>query len=423
MAGLLIGVVVGWVSAPETVATPTFEATHTLLFEPRAGGGGEINQAAVLATMGAVPDRVAARLGIDRKLVRSMVSAGTHDNEGEVLITARSPDRAQAVALADVTSEELIVELGGPKSTLQTLERAVASPVPTDDIKGPGSHAGRALLLGVFGLFLGVGAAFAVERFDNRIRTKRTAEEALGVPVLAEVPIIPRSDRGRLQTGAQPSPFIEAYRGLRTSVDRWALPTGRDDGHRVIVVTSAAGGEGKTATVAHLAATLAEVGRSVLVISADLRRPCLHRYFDKAREPGLTDILRGAPDLRRVTDLNLTTAIRGVRFVASGAPAGNPGPLLERAGALLSEARSLADFVLVDAPPLLTTSDAAQLAHHADGVLLVVRAGRTSIGAAARSAEQLQLLGIPVLGAVLVAGDAAPTSSRSPRRGLAESRI
>lgn len=420
-AGVLVGVVVGWISASGTAATATtFQATHTLIADPH-GGDAYLYRAALLVKLGAVPDRVAGRLGLDRRLVQSMLSTETPVEVGLLLIIGRSSDRAQAEALANVTAEELIVELGGPKSPLQTLERAVASPVPTEDIKGPSSHAGRALLLGVFGLFMGVGAAFAVERFDNRVRTKRTAEEALGVPVLAEVPIIPRSDRGRLQTGAQPSPFIEAYRGLRTSVDRWALLTGGDDGHRVIVVTSAAGGEGKTATVAHLAATLAEVGRSVLVISADLRRPRLHRYFDKAPEPGLVDVLRGAPDARRVTDLNLTTTIRGVRFVASGGSVDNPGPLLERVGDLLSDARSLADFVLVDSPPLLMVSDAAQLAHHADGVLFVVRAGRTSIGAAARSAEQLELLGIPVLGAVLVAGDIAPTSSRSPR--VAESRI
>ncbi|HYT39475.1 MAG TPA: CpsD/CapB family tyrosine-protein kinase [Acidimicrobiia bacterium] len=404
-AGVLIGVVVGWMSAPGTAATATdFQATHTLIADPQ-GGEAFLYRAAVLARLGAVPGRVASRLGIDRRLVQSMVSTETPVGVGLLLITGRSADRAQAEALANVTAAELIVELGGPKSPLHTLEPAVASPVPTDDVKGPGSHPGRALLLGAFGLLLGVGGAFGVERFDNRIRSKHTAEDALGIPVVAEVPPIPRSDRGRLQSGAHPSAFVEAYRGLRTSVERWTPGTGGDDGHRVIVVTSPTGGEGKTTTVAHLAVSLAEIGHSVLVVSADLRRPRLHRYFDRPGEPGLADILRGAPDARRVTDLNLATAIRGVRFVASGAPVGNPAPLLDSAGDVLRDARSLADFVLVDSPPLLTTSDAAQLADSADGVLLVVRAGNTSIGAAARSAELLQRLGIPVLGAVLVAGD------------------
>jgi capsular exopolysaccharide synthesis family protein len=408
-AGVLIGVVVGWMSAPGTAATTTvFQATHTLIADPQAGGDAYIYRAAVLAKLGAVPGRVAARLGIDRRRVQSMLSTETPVRVKLLLITGRSADRAQAEALADVTAEELIVELGGPKAPLLTLEAAVASPVETEDIRGPSSRPDRALLLGAFGLLLGVGAAFAVDRFDNRIRSKPTAEAALGVAVVAEVPSIPRSARGRLLVGTQPSSFIEAHRRLRTIVDRWTPRTEDDDGHRVIVVTSTTADEGKTTTVAHLAATLAEIGRSVLVISADLRRPRLHLYFDRPREPGLVDVLRGAPDARRLADLNLTTAIRGVRFVASGAPVDNPAPLLHQAGDLLREARGLGDFVLVDSPPLLTSSAAADLARHADGVLLVVRAGRTSIAAAARSAELLQRLDIPVLGAVLVASDTAP---------------
>ncbi len=416
LAGVLIGVVVGWVSAPATAAkTTAFQATHTLIFDPEARGGSQIYQTAVLATLGAVPDRVAARLGIDRRRVRSRVSAEIPANLGVLLITGRSADRAQAEALANVTAEELIIELGGQEAPLHTLEPAVASPVETDDIQGPTSRLGRSLLVGTFGLLLGVGAAFAVDRFDNRIRSKRAAEEALGVPVVAEVPPIPRSAGGRLVTLTEPSSFVEAYRGLGSSVDRWTPRTDNDDGHRVIVVTSATAGEGRTTTVAHLAATLAEIGRSVLVISADLRRPSLHLYFDRPRDPGLVDVLAGGSGAPTLADLDLTTTIPRIRFVSSGAPVDNAAPLLDRAGDVLGAARSLCDFVLIDSPALLTTSDAADLARHADGVLLVVRAGRTSIGAARRGAELLARLDIPVLGAVLIASDAAPTSSRSPR--------
>lgn len=408
VAGILIGVVVGWLSAPGTAATATtFEATQAMILDPSARDRTIINRAAVLATLGAVPDRVAARLGIDPRLVRSMVSAGTRERVGQLLITGRSGERAQAEALANVTAEELIVEFGGANAPLRTLEPAVAAPVESADVVGPRSRPGRALMLGVFGLVLGVGGAFAVDRLDNRIRSKPAAEEALGVPVLAEVPLMARADRGRPVGSARPSAFIEAYRALRTSVDRGTPAAGNGDRGWVIVVTSPTAGEGKTVTVAHLAAALAEIGRSVMAISADLRRPRLHLYFDRPREPGLADVLRGAPDTRRLVDLNLITVIRGVSFVSSGTPVDNPSPLLDRIGDHLDSARSLADIVLVDSPPLLTTSEAADLARHADGVLLVVRAGRTSVGAAARSAELLERLGIPVLGAVLVGSDSS----------------
>jgi Mrp family chromosome partitioning ATPase len=407
VAGALLGVIVGWASAPGTAAPITaFQATHTLILKPgRSVETPRLTE--VLATLGPVPDRVAARLHLDPGLVKSAVSAEARD-PGLLLISSRSTDRAEAEALANVTAEELIVYLGGQNSPLETLEPAVASPVEADQIQGPRSRPGRALMLGAFGLVLGVGAAFGVERFDNRIRSKPAAEEALGVPVMAEVPTLPRSNRGRMLTEPQPSSFVEAYRGLRTIVDRWSIRTGNEGGHRVVVVvTSPTGGEGTTTTVAHLAATLGEIGRSVVVISADLRHPRLHLYFGRPREPGLTDILRGAPDVRQLTDLNLRTTTPGVRFVSSGAPVRNPAPLLDHIGDHLRAARSMGDFVLVDAPPLLTTSDGADLARHADGVLLVVRAGHTSTGAASRSVELLERLDIPVLGAVLVGSDAS----------------
>ena len=411
VAGALIGVVVGWASAPDASSIPAsmFQATHTMLPVRKVSSGAEgIRVSKVLATLGPVPDRVAARLRIDPKLVRSMVSAETAPS-GVLSITGRSADRVQAEQLANLTAEELIIELGGEKSPLRTLEPAVAAPVKSEEIEAPTSRRGRAMVLGAFGVVLGVGAAVWVHRFDTRIRSKETAEGATGARILAEVPSISRSNRDRLLTGERASPVVEAYRALRTSVDLWSTRTGSADAGRVVVVTSPTGGEGTTTTVAHLAVTWGEFGRSVVAISADLRNPRLHLHFERPREPGLSDVLRGAPDARRLIDLALSTTIRGVRFVSSGAPVRNPAPLLDRIGDHLREARDMADLVLIDAPPLLTTSDGADLALQADGVLLVVRAGRTSVGAARRSAELLERLGIPVLGVVLVGSDRSAT--------------
>ena len=403
LAAVLIGIVVGWLSGPgATRRNVTFEAIRILLLDPSAKVTPDVRRAAVRATLGPVPRRVASRLGLDPRLVQSRVFADFRYEEGLLRITGRSADPAQAEALANVTAEELIIELGGPAAPLKTLEPAVASPRTRNDVQGPTSRSSRALLLGGFGLLLGIGAAYALERFDSRIRSKGAAEDALGVRVMAEVPAMSPSGREQLVVG--PSPVFEAYRGLRTTVDRLALETDRGQA-RVIVVTSPLGGEGKTVTVAHLATTFGEIGRSVVAVSADLRHPRLHIYFDKAREPGLTDVLRGAPDVRRLTDLNLATKVRGVRVVASGAPVRNPAPLLDHIGDHLRDARDLADLVLIDAPPLLATSDGADVARHADSVLLVVRAGRTSVGAARRSVELLERLGIPLLGTVLIASD------------------
>jgi capsular exopolysaccharide synthesis family protein len=269
------------------------------------------------------------------------------------------------------------------------------------------------VLLGAVGLIVGVAGAVALDRLDSRIRSKGAAENAFGAPVVAEVPPIPKSSQGQLLARTQSSsPFVEAYRGLRTYVALWAPETGADDGHRVIVVTSPGAGEGKTTTVAHLAAMLAEIGRSVVVVSADLRRPRVHQFFDRPGAPGLVDVLAGTPGAPTFDDLDLATSVRGVRLVPSGPPVENPAPLMEHAGDLLRAFRKLADFVLVDSPPLLVANDAVDLARHADGVLLVARAGKTPVDSAERSAELLARLEIPVVGAVLVGSEAASTAAR-----------
>ncbi len=169
---------------------------------------------------------------------------------------------------------------------------------------------------------------------------------------------------------------MEAYRGLRTYVALWGPEKGADDGHRVIVVTSPSAGRGED-----------DDGRPIW-------RPCSPRSAGRSwwsrptsvapgsmststgpASPGLVDILSGTPGAPTFEDLDLSTSVRGVRLIASGPPTENPAPLLEHAGDLLRAARGLADFVLVDTPPLLVANDAVDLARHADGVLLVARAG------------------------------------------------
>jgi capsular exopolysaccharide synthesis family protein len=468
---LIVGAIGGWISAPgKTAGQISYRATHTVIYEPHSSQSYNIEQVALLATSGDVPSRVAARLKLDRATVRSAVSATANTDVSTIAITGRSTDSAMAVSLADVTADELNAEISGPdqaaydarikqltgavdaaqarlnavpakdaagqaaaradlnaaqqslaqyKSStpppdtqLVTLEKASATAVKPAGVKAPNSRTGRALLLGLFGLFVGIAGAVTLERMDSRIRSKSRAEDAFGAPVVAEVPPIAKSLQGRLLTRTDAtSPFIEAYRGLRTYVALWAPELHEDDGHRVIVVTSPGAGEGKTTTVAHLAAMLAELGRSVVVISADLRRPRIHQYFDQPEGPGLVEALEGS-DIPEFDKLERATSVRYVRLVPSGRPVNNPAPLLEHAAELVSATRPLADFVLIDCPPLLVANDAVEMARHADGVLLVSRAGKTPVEAAERSAELLERLDIPVVGTVLVGSEAVSNASR-----------
>jgi capsular exopolysaccharide synthesis family protein len=470
VAGLMIAGIGGWLTAPgETRGQTSFRATHTLLYDPEGAHGYSIGQVALLATSGEVPSRVAARLQLDRSTVRGAVMAVAETEVSTITITGHSGDPAQAVSLADVTADELVAEIAGrdraifeaeigrltaqvetaqkrlgaapkdptaqtaaqaeltsarraleqhqsagvPASQLRTLEKATASAISPAGVQGPKSKPVRAGLLGAFGLAAAAGGVLMLERIDTRLRTKRRAEEAFGAPVVAEVPHLAKSAQGQLLARTQPtSPFVESYRALRTFLALWAPEHGEDDGHRVIVVSSPAAGEGKTTTVAHLAAMLAEIGRSVLIVSADLRRPRIHEYFDRPGAPGLVDVVTPSPDAPTFADLDLSTSVRGVKLVPSGPAVENPAPVLEHARDLVALVRDMADFVLIDTPPLLIANDAAELGRYADGMLLVARAGQTTVEAAESAAQMLQRLEIPVVGVVLAASEMASTSSR-----------
>src|SRR3984893_10812092 len=193
------------------------------------------------------------------------------------------------------------------------------------------------------------------------------------------------------------SPAAEAYRSLAANLQLAYA----DRQLQTIGITSAAAGEGKSTTVANLAIALAEGGRRVIVIDADLRRPSLHTLFGVDRQDGLANLLRGSEQ----TQLPLVdTAAPGVRLLTSGPVANNPLEVLasRRFDEVLALARSQADFVLVDTAPAGALADAAVLAPRLEGILLVVSAGRTQRDLARRAREQLERVNANVLVVVLI---------------------
>jgi len=314
-----------------------------------------------------------------------------------------------------------LITQGVPPAPLVTLDPAHASEVHDSALAPPKSKPARGILFGIIGLLIGMGLALAAEKLETRITSKRSAEEAFGLPVIAEIPPLPggRKHRNELLTASRPaSPFVEAYRGLRTVVLLSAHEMAQESGNgqvngnrqgKVILITSPGAGEGKTTTVAHLAALLAEAGHSVLVVSADFRRPRVHELFGAQREPGLSEVLVARNGLT-LGELNLSTNVEGVKLLASGAPVENPAPMLGAAAELIRAARKLFDFVLVDTAPLLVANDASELVSSTDLVLLISRARRTSLDAADRASEVLERIDAPTLGIILVAASDTPTA-------------
>jgi len=191
------------------------------------------------------------------------------------------------------------------------------------------------------------------------------------------------------------SPAAEAFRSLAANL-QFAYA---DRQMQTIGVTSAAEGEGKSTTVANLAVALAQSGRRVIVIDADLRRPGQHTLFGVQREDGLANVL-----LSDLAQLPLQdTQISGVRVLSSGPSPANPLEALasRRFDQVLALARSQADFVLVDTPPAGALADAAVVAPRLEGMLLVVSAGHTKRDLARRAREQLARVNANMLGVVL----------------------
>jgi len=191
------------------------------------------------------------------------------------------------------------------------------------------------------------------------------------------------------------SPSAEAYRSLAANL-QFAYA---DRQLQTIGITSAAEGEGKSTTVANLAVALAQSGRRVIAIDADLRRPGLHTIFGVSRDQGLTDVLRGQESELPLQD----TGAAGVRVLASGAVAANPLEVLasRRFDQVLALARAQADFVVVDTPPAGALADVAVIAPRLEGMLLVVSAGHTKRDLARRAREQLERVNANLLGVVL----------------------
>jgi receptor protein-tyrosine kinase len=200
--------------------------------------------------------------------------------------------------------------------------------------------------------------------------------------------------------------LAEAYRATLTSI---LLPTLNGEGPRVLVLTSPDPGAGKTTVTSNLGMATAEIGRRVLLIDADLRRPRLHRLFEIPNSFGLTDILRITTPLEDipVNQLVRQTKIPGLFLVPSGPTTDGLTSLLysPRLTEFLQRVAKEFDLVLIDAPPMLHFADARVLGRHSDGVILVLRSGQTKRDAAMLARQRFDEDGTCVLGSILNSWD------------------
>jgi succinoglycan biosynthesis transport protein ExoP len=248
------------------------------------------------------------------------------------------------------------------------------------------------------GLCAALGLAFVREFTDPRIKTPKQLEEYLQLPFLGLIPDMKPVDGAERPTFEQlpPSPFADALRRVRANL-RLAAPA---RGPHILLVTSAVPREGKTTVCVGLAQCFAIAMPRVLVIDADLRRPCVHRTIALDSRTGLSEYLAGKAD---VDDVIQTTAFENLWVIASGSVPENPSELLgyARMVGLLEAVRGRFDWILIDTAPVLSAPDAEQLAQLASGILLVVAAEMTPREDVMRAEQELAKTRVPFAGCVL----------------------
>jgi capsular exopolysaccharide synthesis family protein len=312
-----------------------------------------------------------------------------------VTVTDISADRSQLVASAiadklDSTIGEL--ENRGSRNTVQL--RVISGPTLNPNPVSPRKklNLGLGLLLG-----LGVGIAQALLRYqlDNSFRSQEQLT-ATGVPFLGIQHYDSRAKTAPiLPPHAHRTRRAEAIRQLRTNLRfvHAAKPV------RVLAITSSVESEGKSTLAANLAQSFAELGRRVLLVDADLRKPRLGRLLDLEGSAGLTSVLIGEA---KVCEVVQEWGPDALRVLTSGLLPPNPSELLASPAmnAFLEEARANYDVVILDTSPLLPVTDGAVTATQADGVIMLVRYGKTARDQVSHSLDMLRAGDARILGTV-----------------------
>ncbi|MEN6355786.1 MAG: polysaccharide biosynthesis tyrosine autokinase [Armatimonadota bacterium] len=250
----------------------------------------------------------------------------------------------------------------------------------------------------ILSLVLGVVTVIWLDSIDTRMRNAADVEKLLELPVIGLTPKLTGRD-GMLPklTHMYPiSPMAESYKILRTNI----LFELRDSPFKTLMVATGRPGQGGTTTICNLAIALAQIGKRIILIDADMRRPSLHKFFGVPNEAGLSTLLQGKDNL---TDAFQQTEVENLIVVPAGPQPFNPSELLgsDRMQDLVKRLEEHCDLVLFDTPSAIVFSDGPMLASWVDAVVMVVSANMVPRGTETQTRDLLRRAKANILGVVV----------------------
>lgn len=412
VAAALVGVAAA--AAYSLTRTPIYSSESQVFVSIQGAGtigelqqGNTFSQARVtsytnLATTPLVLQPVIDELGLalTPSELAEQVSASNALNTTIISITAMDADPALSAEIANAVSASLTATV----EQIETPGGSDVSPVKLTSVTEaqPGlapvspNVTMNLILGGLVGLALGIGIAVLREVLDTRVRTQRDIAAVTERPLIGAIPFDPRAKDRALIVHEDPlSPRSEAFRALRTNLQFLDM-----EGGHSFVITSSLPSEGKSTTALNLALALADAGKNVALLDADLRKPKVAEYLGIEGGAGLTDVLIGRA---KVEDVMQNWGDRSLYVLPSGRIPPNPSELLgsQHMQNLLAELERNFDIVICDAPPLLPVTDAAILAKQTSGAILIVSTGRTTSHQLSSAIDALDTVGARVAGLVM----------------------
>ncbi len=397
------------------LSTPQYAATTRLFISTSSSGddsqafqGSQFSLQRVKSYADLVTGReISERVVSDLKLSESprelsqQISASAKLDTVILSITVTDPSPKRAQMLSAAVSKEFVAvvsELETPPGKDQATIKATV----VDAADKPGAPVSpnlkRNLALGlVLGLLLGAGIAVLRETLDTSVKTDQQIQDIVDAPVLGGVPFAKSAlDHPLITELGSYDPRVEAFRVLRTNLQ--FIDPGSTS--KVFVISSSLPEEGKTTSTINLAVALAQDGATVALVEGDLRRPKVSEYLNVINAVGVTTVMLNTVDLGEAMQ---ATKQSGLHVLTSGRVPPNPAELLRTEGmkVIVEALRESFDIVLIDAPPLLPVTDAALLADLADGVVLVVRHGKTTEDELRGSVERIASVGARIVGVIL----------------------